>query len=105
MNDLTVDSYRTRSDVQILSLWFFGDPNNAATEQLYVKLNSSKVLCDGDIANLAKPQWTQWKIELSTVDTDLTNVTQFGIGLERIGASRGSGMLFFDDIRLYLPEQ
>lgn len=103
-NDLTVGSDWTRGGVQHLSLWFYGDPNNAATEQLYVKLNSKKVLYDGDIANLAEPQWTQWSIELSTVDTDLTNVTQFGIGLERIGASRGSGKLFFDDIRLSLPE-
>ena len=104
-NDLTLGSDWTRGGVQVLSLWFYGDPNNAATEQLYVKLNNTKVLYDGDIANLAKPQWTQWSIDLSNVGANLTNVTQFGIGLERIGASRGSGMLFIDDIRLSLPEQ
>ena len=95
----------TRGGVWVLRLWFYGDPNNAATEQLYVKINNEKILYDGDTADLAKPQWTQWSIALSTIDTNLTNVTQFGIGLERIGESRGSGVLFIDDIRLCLPEQ
>jgi hypothetical protein len=104
-NDLTVGSDWTRGGVQTLSLWFYGDPNNSATEQLYVKLNNTKILYNGDVANLAKPQWTQWDIDLSPVNTNLTNVTQFGIGLERIGTSRGKGVLFFDDIRLCLPEQ
>jgi hypothetical protein len=30
-----------------LSLWFYGDPNNGV-EQMYVKLNGSKVVYDGD---------------------------------------------------------
>ena len=103
-SNLAVGSDWTRGGVQTLSLWFYGDPNNAATEQLYVKINNTKILYDGDIANLAKPEWTQWDIDLSTVGTNLANVTQFGIGLERIGSSRGSGVLFIDDIRLYRPE-
>jgi len=104
-NDLTVGPDWTRGGVQVLRLWFYGDPNNAVTEQFYVKLNNTKILYDGDAANLAKPQWTQWDIDLSTVGVNLTNVAQFGIGLERIGASRGSGMLFVDDIRLCRLEQ
>ena len=104
-SDLTVGSDWTRDDVQTLSLWFYGDPNNAATEQLYLKINNTKIPYNGDAANLAKPQWTQWDIDLSTVGINLTNVTQFGIGLERIGASRGKGMLFIDDIRLCFIEQ
>jgi hypothetical protein len=103
-NDLTVGSDWTRGDVQTLNLWFFGDPNNDATEQLYVKLNNIKILYDGDIANLAEPKWTQWSIDLSAVGINLANVSQFGIGLERISTSRGKGMLFIDDIRLYRQE-
>jgi len=102
-NDLTVGSDWTKGGVQVLTLWFYGDPNNAVSEQLYVKLDNTKILYDGDAANLAVAEWTQWDIDLSTVGVNLTGVTQFGIGLERTGATGGSGMLFIDDIRLYLP--
>jgi hypothetical protein len=99
--DLTIGQDWTKGDVQVLTLWFYGDPNNAATEQLYVKLNGAKVLYNGDAADLATAEWTQWDIDLSAFGINLTNVTEMSIGLERIGASQGSGVLFIDDIRLY----
>ena len=101
--DLTVGSDWTVGGVQILTLWFYGDPNNAATEQLYVKINNTKVPYDGDAANLAAGEWIQWDIDLSAVNTNLTNVTLFGIGLDKTGATGSSGILFIDDIRLYIP--
>jgi hypothetical protein len=100
-NDLTIGKDWTKGGVQVLSLWFYGDPNNAVTEQLYVKLNGVKVTYDGDAANLATAEWTQWNIELSAFGINLTNVTSLTIGLERTGLTGGSGMLFIDDIRLY----
>jgi len=100
-NDLAVGRDWTKDDVQVLTLWFYGDPNNAVTEQLYVKLNGVKVNYDSDAANLATAAWTQWNIDLSAFGISLTNITELSIGLERIGDSRGSGMLLIDDIRLY----
>ncbi len=100
-NDLSIGQDWTRYDVKVLTLWFYGDPNNAVTEQLYVKLNDVKVVYDGDAANLATSEWTQWNIDLSVFGIDLTNVTQLGIGLDKIGATGGSGVLLLDDIRLY----
>jgi hypothetical protein len=102
-SDLTVGSDWTAGGVQTLSIWFYGDPNNTVTEQLYVKINNTKILYDGDVANLAADEWIQWDIDLSTVNTNLTNVTLFGIGLERTGATGTSGILFLDDLRLYIP--
>jgi len=99
--DLTIGQDWTKGDVQILTLWFYGDPNNAVTEQMYIKINGAKVLYDGDAADLATAEWTQWDIDLSAFGIEMANVTELSIGLERIGASVGLGMLFIDDIRLY----
>jgi hypothetical protein len=101
--DLTVGNDWTKGGVQVLTLWFYGDPNNAVTEQLYVKINNTKILYDGDAANLAAGEWIQWDIDLSVVSANMSNVTEFGIGLERTGIPGGSGILFMDDIRLYIP--
>jgi hypothetical protein len=104
-SDLAIGHDWTATEVQVLTIWFYGDPNNAVTEQLYVKLNGSKVVYDGDFANLTKSEWTRWDINLSEFGINLTNVTRLDIGLERKEPTGGSGVLFIDDIRLYPPEQ
>ena len=82
-----------------LVLWVYGETrNNPDTEQLYVKINNEKVVYDGDIA---RPQWRQWSIDLSSLSTDLSNVTQLSIGMDKIGATGNRGVVFIDDIRLY----
>jgi hypothetical protein len=86
---------------EILVLWFYGNPGNAITEKLYVKVNGVKVDYDGDAADVARPQWKQWSIDLVALGVDLNNVTQLGIGLERTGAFGGSGTVLIDDILLY----
>jgi len=94
----------TKYGIKTLSLWFRGDQNNAATEKMYVKLNGSKVIYDGDAANIARAGWQQWNIELSAFGgfgVNLRNVTELIIGLERSGAAGGKGKVYFDDIRLY----
>jgi len=82
-------------------MWFHGDPANAATEQMYVKVNGSKVLYNGDTADIGRPRWKQWNIDLAAFSTNLGNVTQLSIGFERTSASGGSGTVLIDDIRLY----
>jgi len=100
-NDLDIGGNWTIGSARALSLWFYGDPNNAITEQLYVKLNGTKIIYNGDPADIANPQWTQWDIDLASFGIDLNNVTQLTIGLERTAGAGGSGTIFIDDIRLY----
>ena len=100
IDDVPVDLNWTKHGIKTLSLWFYGVPSNAA-EQMYVKVNGSKVLYDGDATNLAIASWQPWNIELADFDVDLSNVTELGIGFERSGETGGSGMVYFDDIRLY----
>jgi len=99
--ELAIGRDWTIGSPQTLVLWFHGNPGNAITEQMYVKIGGSKVLYDGDAINLARPQWTQWNVDLTNMGANLGNVTTFVIGLERTGAVGGSGMVFIDDIRLY----
>ena len=91
----------TRNGVKVLSLCFYGDPNNAV-EQMYVKINDTRVVYDGDPAAIKKAAWTRWTIDLSS-GANLANVTKFAIGFgdETNLKAGGSGVVFFDDIRLY----
>ena len=82
----------------MLVLWVYGDPNNPATDRMYVKVNTAKVIYDG---NISLAQWQQFSVDLASLGINLSNVTQLAIGIERIGTTGGSGMVFIDDIRLY----
>ena len=86
----------TAHGIKSLSLWFSGDPANTGT--LYLKINNTKVPYDGDAADITRPQWQPWNIDLSAVDTDVTDVTMLTLGVEGAGAT---GVLYIDDIRLY----
>ncbi|MCH8120385.1 MAG: hypothetical protein IIC00_11735 [Planctomycetes bacterium] len=81
---------------QTLVLYFHGTAGN--TGQLYVKVNGSKVVYDGDASNLARTGWQAWNIELASFGTNLQSVTTLAIGIDGNGAG---GTLYFDDIRLY----
>jgi len=96
----------TQDGPTVLTLWFYGDPNNPATESLYVKLNGSKVAYSGDAADLSAGQWIQWDISLSDfAGVNLSSVTGLTVGTERAGATGSEGILFLDDIRLRFVEQ
>jgi len=99
--DLGVDRDWTGHGIKALTLGFFGDPNNVA-QQMYVKINGSRVTYDGDAENLKRIGWQMWYIDLgSVVGVDLANVTELAIGFERIGAAGDKGVVYFDGIRLY----
>jgi len=71
-NDLAVGSDWTVGAPAVLTLWFYGDPNNAATEQMYVKVNSSnKVIYGGD---LTQTDWQEFSVDLASLGIDLSNV-------------------------------
>ncbi len=105
----------TENGVSTLSIWFRGNSANAA-ETLYIALNGSAVV-NHDNPNAAQiDTWTEWSIPLSAPGgfadqgVNLANVNTIVIGLgnknpDVSGVAGGSGMMYFDDIRLYLPPE
>jgi hypothetical protein len=86
----------TAHGVTTLSLWFHGAPANVAG-RLYVKVNGVQVDYDGDSANLSRPLWQVWNIDLASIGTSLGAVRNLAIGIQGPGAT---GTLLLDDIRL-----
>jgi len=86
----------TANGIQSFSLYFAGASGNDG--QLYVKINNTRVDYDGDAANITRPGWQVWNIDLSTVGGNLGNVTNLTIGIAGSGAQ---GTVYIDDIRLY----
>jgi hypothetical protein len=92
----TVPQDWTNAGIQTLVLSFYGSAGN--TGQLYVKVNGSKVIYDGDVADIQQQQWNQWNIDLASFGVNLQNITTLSIGIDGNGAR---GTLYFDNIRLY----
>ena len=93
----------TEKGVNRLTIWYQGDATNAA-ETMYVTLNGSATV-DNDNPNAAQAAtWTEWNIDLQAFvdqNVNLANVNTITLGLRAV--TGGSGMLYFDDIRLYTP--
>ena len=95
----------TFKGVNTLTIWFQGTAGNAA-ENLYVAINDSAVV-NHDNPNAAQIiSWTEWNIDLQAFadqGIDLTNVNSItlGLGNKNNPVAGGSGMMYFDDIRLY----
>ncbi|MHC4629396.1 MAG: hypothetical protein ACYTDV_20655 [Planctomycetota bacterium] len=72
---------------------------------MYVVLNSSAVVYH-DNPNAAQTNtWAEWRIDLQAfadLGVDLTNVRTIGIGFgdRKNPQAGGTGLVFFDDIRL-----
>jgi len=96
--NLQVGQDWTKYGIKTLSLYFYGDPCNVIAEQMYVKVNGSKLVYDGDARAIARPWWTQWNIDIASVGVNLQNVTTLAIGVDGAGAS---GIVYVDDILLY----
>ena len=102
---LTLTSNRdwTVNGVDTLTIWFRGSAGNAA-ETMYVTLNGSASV-DNDNPDAAQASgWTEWNIPLQAFadqGVNLTNVNSITIGLRSV--TGGTGMIYFDDIRLYTP--
>jgi len=100
----------TRKGVEILVLWFRGDPNNTA-EPIYVSLqdssdNSAVVAYTDHPAPTTIDTWQQWSIDLAEfVGVDLTAIKKMSIrvGDQASTEPGGSGVLYIDNIGLHLP--
>jgi hypothetical protein len=93
----------TANGVSTLVIWYIGDAANAA-ETMYVMLNGSATVDNSDPDAAQVLAWTEWTIDLQTFadqGVNLTNVNTITLGLRSV--TGGTGMLYFDDIRLYPP--
>jgi len=106
---LTLTSTRdwTVKGVNTLTIWFRGEPANAA-ENLYVALNGSAVVNHDNPDAALRTSWTEWNIDLQAFadqGVNLSNVSSItlGLGNKNNPIAGGSGMMYFDDIRLYAP--
>jgi len=98
--DLQVGQDWTLHGIKALTVRFSGDPTNVV-QQMYVKLNGTKVAYDGSAENTRLAGWQMWYIDLASVGVSVSNVTELAIGFERIGAAGGQGVVLLDSIRLY----
>jgi hypothetical protein len=99
----------TENGVNTLTIWVRGDSANAA-ETLYVALNGNAIVTN-DNPNAAQiTTWIEWNIDLQTFadqGVNLANVNTIAIGFgdKNNPLAGGSGMMYFDDIRLYPPPE
>jgi len=97
----------TENGVNTLTIWFRGDSDNAA-ETLYVALNGNAVVNHYNPYAAQTISWTAWNIDLQAFadqGVNLANVNTIGLGLGNRNNPQagGSGVMYFDDIRLYAP--
>jgi hypothetical protein len=97
----------TRYDVKALTLWFYGDPANAA-EQLYVALEDNAGMVK--VGNHTDPEavqasgWQEWNIPLTDfagVNLKAIKKMYIGLGNRTSPKAGGTGAMYIDDIRLY----
>ena len=94
----------TVNGVNTLVIWYRGKSSNTA-ETMYVILNGTASVDNDNPDAALSGIWTQWSIDLSRFadqGVNLSNVNSITLGLSSV--TGGTGMLFFDDIRLYPPE-
>jgi len=104
--DLQIGQDWTEEGVTELSLWFRGDSPANAAERMYVTLNDTPVVYHDYTDATQITEWTEWVIPLqafSDQGVNLTNVNTVtvGFGAKSGPAAGGSGLMFFDDFRLY----
>jgi hypothetical protein len=114
--DLGIDSNWAAAGIKALVLYFYGNPCNAI-EPMWVKLadtaDNNAIVTYGDDPDqnpndVNDPNWHEWNIALQDFHdrgVDLTDVNKITIGFGDPCATNagGSGTVYFDDIRLYIP--
>jgi hypothetical protein len=104
---LTLTSNRdwTVNGINTLTIWFRGNSGNAP-ENLYVALNDSAVVNHDNPNAAIRTSWLQWDIDLQAfadqgVNLANVNTITLGLGNRNNPIAGGSGIMYFDDIRLY----
>lgn len=99
---------------RVLTLHFYGDPDNDTGEQMYVGLEDN----DGgyaetrygdhgeDMGDITVQEWQEWSLDLHEfTGVDLTRIKRLCIGFgDRNNPQQGGfGFVYFDDLWLYAP--
>jgi hypothetical protein len=97
----------TENGVDRLVIWYIGDATNTP-ESMYVVLDGSAAVTNDNPNATQETAWTEWTIDLQKFadqGVNLANVNSITLGFgNRANATvGGTGMVFFDDIRLYRP--
>ncbi len=97
----------TENGIGTLTLWFRGDFTNSA-ELMYVVINGSVAVYNNNSNAAMIPGWVEWNIDLQEFadqGMNLTNISTIGLGFGNRSNPQagGSGLVYFDDIRLYPP--
>jgi hypothetical protein len=97
----------TVKGVDTLTIWYRGASANVA-EPMYVVLNGSAGVNHDNPDAAQAAAWTEWNIDLQAFadqGVNLANVNSItlGLGNKNNPVAGGSGMMYFDDIRLYAP--
>ncbi|MCP4257007.1 MAG: hypothetical protein GY774_05710, partial [Planctomycetes bacterium] len=79
-------------------------------EPMYVALNGSAVVTNNNPDAALTSTWTEWRIDLQAfadqgVNLVNVNTITLGFGNKNNPVAGSTGMVFFDDIRLYTPGQ
>ena len=97
----------TRRDVEVLTMWFYGEPDNSA-DLFYVGLEDSagnrKDITHPNPTALTVNDWQQWHIPLADftdVDPTAIKIMYIGVGDPASNQPGGSGLVRIDDIELH----
>jgi hypothetical protein len=104
---LTENRDWTVNGVETLTIWYMGSAANASAP-MYVVLNESAVVTNENSDAANRGSWTRWDIDLQAFagqGVNLSNVNSItlGLGSRNNPVAGGSGLMFFDDIRLHAP--
>ena len=66
----------------------------ASLRRIYVKINDTKIVYEGDADNIRKPAWHLWNIDLTTLGETLRFVEKLTIGIE---GGDAMGVIYVDD--------
>ncbi len=101
----------TANNLKSLTVWFEGDPGNS-DEPLYILIGDStgaeKVFTHEDPAAVQLDGWQEWNILLSEISDAGLNPAAIkkmciGVGDKENPQTGGTGTLYLDDIRVYIP--
>ncbi len=97
----------TREGVVTLAMFYYGDAANAA-EPMYVAVNGNNIVANSDLNAALVTEWTRFDVplaEFANQGANLANINSLslGFGNKANPIAGGSGVVYFDDIRLYRP--
>jgi hypothetical protein len=109
---LTLTNMRdwTVHGVNRLTIWHIRGSTGNDVETMYVVLNGTAIVTNDNPNASAATNWSEWNIDLQAFadqGVDLTNINTItlGFGNRNNPVPGGTGLVIFDDIRLYPPAQ